>query len=431
MAATPYTGLARPPIAQDNPQMPMPGVAPQVNIPADTDGNNVATLLLQQYRALADFVAYIQASQKLFPPIVPALGSGFSTVVRVGTGAGVIVPTGPCNTGLNCVVKIMAGGATGVATFQFSTDGGITYGATTTTATSYTDVGSGVILAFSGTFVTNDTYQWYSAMTPIARFCDPSGNVRGVIDHNGILSPARYSMMREDWLDATDQSFSTASSALVQSGRWQVNGSASYIEYGWTCEPSTTADIIYIGRAAKIGCVAGAGLKGYLQRSGKDCIISANLVLTLEFAALMPNVQSGTECYLGLFDTTHYTDMENSAVRCWFTKKTTSTVWSVQNNPAGLDLDTAVSIDHTQYQRFRIEIHGANTPIGIANGGVPVSIFFINESLVALSAVGLVNTQQFAIGFGMHSTGSPASTPLVYVGAVTCISGQYLSLPSL
>lgn len=57
--ASPYTGSPTGP-AHTPSAAPAPSVAPTINVPADTDPNNVATMFQQQYETLADFIAYDQ-----------------------------------------------------------------------------------------------------------------------------------------------------------------------------------------------------------------------------------------------------------------------------------------------------------------------------------------------------------------------------------
>lgn len=60
---------------------------------------------------------------------------------------------------VNVQVQMLAGGALGTATFQFSTDGGFTWSGTYTTAASVTLEATGITIAFaSATYVSGDVY---------------------------------------------------------------------------------------------------------------------------------------------------------------------------------------------------------------------------------------------------------------------------------
>lgn len=100
-----------------------------------------------------------------FTPGTPSWG----TIVHVGTGptlatlvtgTPVAVPLNSAGQALplSVVVAIILGGAVGTATFQYSTNGGQTWSATTTTAATVA-ITDGLTLNFAaGTYVANDTY---------------------------------------------------------------------------------------------------------------------------------------------------------------------------------------------------------------------------------------------------------------------------------
>ncbi len=85
-------------------------------------------------------------------PVVPTVGN---------IGAGIITVGGTPTEAVYMVVKIMAPGLPGVATFAVSLDGGLTYGATTLSPVAlgtYLVVGTGISLTFAGLFTALDTY---------------------------------------------------------------------------------------------------------------------------------------------------------------------------------------------------------------------------------------------------------------------------------
>lgn len=89
----------------------------------------------------------------------PTLGAVLPTVGNLG--AGVITVSGTPSESLLMMVKIMAPGLPGVATFAVSLDGGITYGATVLSPValaSYLVLGTGISLTFAGLFAATDTY---------------------------------------------------------------------------------------------------------------------------------------------------------------------------------------------------------------------------------------------------------------------------------
>jgi uncharacterized phage protein gp47/JayE len=81
-----------------------------------------------------------------------------STVAHAGSGGGTVTPSGTPSVSALVVVKVVTAGVTGVAAFQRSLDGGASWGATTTTGGAVVLAGTGITLAFAGTFVLGDTY---------------------------------------------------------------------------------------------------------------------------------------------------------------------------------------------------------------------------------------------------------------------------------
>lgn len=95
--------------------------------------------------------------------------STLGPVVRTGTGAGIITPSGRLDVptllvgNLTIEVQVVVGGVPGVATFRYRIDGGAWSSTTTTPASGTVSVlsgaaSTGVALAFSGTFVADDVY---------------------------------------------------------------------------------------------------------------------------------------------------------------------------------------------------------------------------------------------------------------------------------
>ncbi|MBV9501618.1 MAG: hypothetical protein JO138_19790, partial [Acidobacteriaceae bacterium] len=104
--------------------------------------------------------------------IVGRLNTGYSAIldspiVEAGSSP-LLVRVGVSNGIYSWVVKIVAGGALGTATFQYSTDGGVTFLPSTPVATAsmYVVPGTGIALDFpngTGTYMAGDTYSWTSA----------------------------------------------------------------------------------------------------------------------------------------------------------------------------------------------------------------------------------------------------------------------------
>jgi len=224
--------------------VPGPGVVPVVYLPSDLDGNTVANFW-QSEKVPADFIAYLQKTALWRPPgTLSSTTPGFTAVTHTGAGTGTVTPKAPLNALVNNVtngpqsvmINIIVGGAVGVATFQWSNDGGVTYGTTQTTAASYTDGTSGITIAFGGTtFNANDTYAFRPTDTPLAQFQDSVGITRGIFDALG-HHMGRVTEFREDWFNFfTAPAASGTTNPLVGNQKWQAvntNGAIAFNSIG-------------------------------------------------------------------------------------------------------------------------------------------------------------------------------------------------------
>lgn len=387
--ASPYTGAARPATpAQDALQMPLAAKPPKVNIPADTDPNNAASLFVSQYRTLADFLAFVQTSARFCPSIASSGGTGgFSTVSRIGSGAGVVTPTGPCNTALYCVVKIILGGAVGTATFQFSSDGGVTYTSTNTTAASWTDPTTGVTLAFSGNFVTDDLYTFHSAFSPAIAFTDYGGIIHDAVDHLGFVGMGHISEFREEWL------YGAGGANLSSNEKWTSGpglgvGSSIKLVYPTTDTPWS-----------EIAIAAAASDLSSLLSKATPFIRYSGGVLVFETNAWVNNLAFANNANFGLGSL-----FEGIGFNCG----PGATNWMCSSSIFGggstsVDSGVAVGTAANQRQRFRIELHGSTSTYGER------AIFFINERVVANITTNLT-TSPLGVVAGASSTGGGSTT---------------------
>jgi uncharacterized phage protein gp47/JayE len=110
----------------------------------------------------------------------------FGTATRTGTGVPLITLgaasgyTEPQETFAGRV-RISTGGTLGVAHFELSTDGGVTYSDPIVTAATYDVSNTGVRITFpAGTYVVNDLYSWTStasAVTLVQNYIDPTDHL--------------------------------------------------------------------------------------------------------------------------------------------------------------------------------------------------------------------------------------------------------------
>jgi len=214
----PYTGTDYVPLntltgfSQDtNP--PRIGFAPTIIIPADADPNTVATMLLGQYRQIADFITYLQKSAEVRPTrgFLSNTQRSITPIVQVGTGTGTILPTTVVapTSGAFYFFKIILGGVPGVATYQVSTNGGVTFGAVTPVPVAPTvEPFIGASFTWAGLFVAGDNYSFLPSDVPIAKWYGNAGisgangtpgESRTEIDHLGFFQ-RRHMQIEESWL---------------------------------------------------------------------------------------------------------------------------------------------------------------------------------------------------------------------------------------
>lgn len=427
--ASPHTGVARPPLVagveQDAPSPPPgPGVAPIINIPADADPNNAATMFLQQYRALANQLAWVHSAMRIGSPIALASGNGgFSTVTKTGVaGAGTCTPSGRCHTGLYCVVKIMASGGLGVGTFQFSTDGGKTYTATATIPGGgvYTDA-SGVVVTFAGAFGATDTYHFHSAMTPLVVPVDFGGKARHYTDHNGFRMGWCHER-QEDYMGHADGSSIGVTLTLLQASIFKSLLTGGSLEFETTppATPWWRAPTMRLNSTTTNGNSAALISEGSI---GRDLFADHGGVIVLEWAAALDAVGANNQTvFFGFGDTTN---------GVYFTKASGDTNWQAKTLLASVATTTNTNVAPvvTTPQRFRIEIHGGASPIGdaLGSGSNGCALFWINESLVGIHTATLPVLDQ-RISFSCANTAGLGGLQRVYLSPIRYVQAMFDSV---
>jgi hypothetical protein len=399
--STNYTGNQNAP-ESPSPQ-PAPGSVPILNIPTDGDALAAASVT-QGFKTLGDHVAYVQKTALLKPPQTPNTITGFTAVTHVGSGPALgVAPvavsttqTQPTNAKVNVLVRIVLGGVTGVATFQWSNDGGVGFTIAIASAATYTDPTSGITVAFTGTQVANDTYAFTTADTPIAQFTDGAGNARTVIDHCGYLA-GRRSEFREDWPFFT----TTSATGVVTGTKWNFTNT--------NCQVSSQFPLpTYPGNYIQFNNFTAAGNKGTLYSGylfDSSCTYTS-LVFEFEFA--MGSNVTNTRYKLGIGNGT---DGTTETIYAWFQSSSAGN-WICGTSGTLLSTSTAPATGQSApTQRFRIEFHGSATPFGACTR------FFINELLVAANTATLP-TNILRPQFSVENTGVVGGNALSYLGSV-------------
>lgn len=350
---------------------PAPGQSPLVVSPADTDPNNVATMFAQQYPTLADYIAWLQASANFSPPFKGPGGNlgGYSTVTHTGGGGGTVTPTdgSKAATGTNFVIKMIVGGTVGTATFQTSVNGGTSFGSTQTTSASMTDATSGITLAFSGVFTGGDTYQFNSAFTPLVSYANTDGYVRNFVDHNGYIDMGRVGWLDQNWagIDFAGRSLALAPSGgyFLDGYTWKGKGQGANSSEGLTenSYAGSTSLMHYQGLAG-----GSSGDYNFVYTSNGLFVPTADTVAVAEFEAFLDH--SGVTESVWQFGFTNNTS--NTALssdnKFMMEMVTGDTTWYIRtaDGSSSSRVNTGVTIDTTNMQKFRMELYGANSPYG-------------------------------------------------------------------
>lgn len=446
--STDYTGNKK--AAQAPSPAPGPGVLPGIIVPADNDPNNVATMFVQQYKTMADYWAWLQNVAEFNPPYTNGNSGGFTTVAHVGSGTGTVVPSGnvKINTGTNVVLQILSNGATGTATFQTSINGGTTYGGTQTTSASMTDATSGITLAFTGTFVSSDTYQFLSAFTPLEAFTQADGYVRSLTDHNGYRM-GRVTEVIQNWQGVNNGITSGLPSLphgvnnFIDGYGWLSHIVGTNTSLGlWQGDPIAPPgnDFGFMGLATQQAFLSSSFSSGdhnILASTNAILSPSANTMLVAEWEMCL-NMPSGLAdskliWQIGLTNNTSNTALSSDS-ELLFEQITTDTTWFFRtaNGSGGNNrFNTGVAIDPLSSQRFRMEYYGAN-----AANGTAVAKVFINEALVLQTTTTLPQVSGATVHSlfwcqrGHYVTGT-CPYQILFVGPLRICYNRFLSNPAL
>jgi hypothetical protein len=387
-----------------------------VSLPSDGDPDNAAAYA-QGYKVLADRAAFQQKSSNAFLPQIASGGVGYTVVSHTGGGTGTVTPSGVVSVtgGVYFAIKIIVGGAVATATFQSSLDGGVTYGATQTTAASMTDATTGVTLAFAGTFNATDVYQWTSALTPQAQWKDGSGNVRSLIDHNGYRG-GRLCELRENWI-SENTAISSSITPIAKLPRW-----SALIASGGTITPGSGGTTsAYPAPAISVATSATNGSKSSLYSAGPLVRIAGAASFILEFD-LGLNATGTYTVWAGLDSTNDPQAGTTHGVRIRAQSGTAN--WQVDFIEAGtttIDSGVAVNAAATDASSLtaKIELHGSSSPFG------KTAWVFLNGILVAESTNVPVGNSLNAV-FEVFAGASTSASTLA-LGTVTSTVNRALA----
>ncbi len=429
-----YTGDSE--VVQSPSPAHAPGADVVVALPTGGEARNAASVY-QPFKVLADVSAFFQASLRLEKPANPSTTSGigrmFSNVTQVGGGSGTVKPTGGAAMfGYRYMVKITLAGATGVAKYRVSTDGGKTYGAEITTAASVTDA-SGAVLAFVGTFVLDDTYSFRGIDTPLAMWHEPGGKARELIDHNGIPF-GQLTSFREDWSHGVTAALDTTPASTFFPGysRWK------YVLDAGGVAPSPVPTIAYqspssdaLGNFNSLlitGSTAAGSIISHITHARSLAVARPTSTATFSCRWLVRAPQNGASqvAYIGLSASASAMTSANpfgamfkfTGAGNWFAQ-----VWDDDDVTAVLSVDSGIAPNTgaaADWQLLQIEYYGPDSPVGVALGagiwrflidGVQVGIVAYDALVASLQPFmrqdSTANTPAISLDLGPVSWGVP------------------------
>ncbi len=358
--------------------------------------------LLNNHGAWLDYIAYLIKVARIWPATPFGTNSLWSPVTHAGTGTGAVTPQNvgyTLSSGANYVVLITVGGAVGTAKFKLSSDGGVTYGAETLTAANVTV--SGVPLSFSGTFVANDTYQFYPSLTPLWQYVDGGGLLRHMIDHNG-LDTDRVCRVREEWLAGT----------FTGVPMW------SYVVVGAGAAAFLSADQTHPCMALRLSPGGTFNDLARVMTSQQPFILAPNTVGVFQFEAWLNADNNKADYWIGISNGGPFSG--STGLFC-VSKLAADTTWKLRYGDAfgQSTADTTVAPATAAGTRnlIRLELHGSATPLGAAFGAVNVGLVIVN------------NVVRNVIAGGSGATAVPATNSLNIVLQAGCsVAGNTGSL---
>lgn len=409
---TNYPG--NPAVSQPPSPAPGPGVVPIVAVPQDgVDFVNAASVY-QEFKTEADYIAHIQKSVLLYPPQAQVSTTlGFGPVTHVGGGTGTVTPSGTGYKGLNVVVKIIGSGGVGAATFQYSTDGGATFSATQTTSASFS-IGFGILLAFAGTFVATDTYQFQQAFTAFARFVDFLGSGRFTVDHNGF--DGGLVSVNEHWRGAE----SAATASPMVASPWHAFNRVG-TTFNYTVAASNLSPVPAFSALQLITGANANGDSGYFGSPGNGYQADGSTLVSRIRFEISPNSvgANNLDIWGGWCGTASTLMHSTTNPKIAFNLTSgASAPWNMVacNGSTTTTTSTGVVASASTWTRLQIEIHGAATPVG-APFATTVALFFINDVYVGNLSTNIPSGASSIVGpyFGCRTLSSSLSTS-VYFG---------------
>lgn len=222
-----------------------------------------------------------------------------------------------------------------------------------------------------------------SAYSVLSRW-GSGGKVQSTIDHNGFAG-GQVIQVASNW-DVTGVAIGTA----FDSGRWNTfqSGTGNSLGIGTALLGNVVAigGVQWHGRYLALQLPATSGNYLNMQTTSAPADFGdTTLSFVIEWTAGTGTSPTNLTYIMGLGEGSTGSAPSTYGYRAWFKKATTDTNWQLQyqfNGGTLLSTDSGVAgFLSGGLGRFRIEMHGSATPLGIA-AGHGVAMFFINEVLV-------------------------------------------------
>jgi hypothetical protein len=276
-----------------------------------------------------------------------------------------------------------------------------------------------------------------SVYTPQLLLKDTGGNVRGIVDHNGLFTNGNVAVFEECWVNGGVPLLSTPGAHIPISSaypRWYcyldaaANGGLTDY-FGGANYPLNAAQIITNGTAP--------GSTALYSNCSVSIPTFTGLSSVQEWdAGLNPNATggsgSGNIAYMGLDGTGGSSNLGNSTSYIRFEGSYAGNWICAALGASGgrQTVNTGISVptQNDPITRFRLEYHGSTSPIGILNGAA-TALFFINGSLVGtLTSAGTpkLPTGNQSLAFGVNEPSS-SSECVLSLGVVRASWNRFLA----
>ena len=256
--------------------------------------------------------------------------------------------------------------------------------------------------------------------TPVVAFTDRDGNERTYVGPEGyFMGPAIQELHR--WTPVDVLSTLTTGSQVSASGMKVIldtNTSARVISglSGATTTGAPGLKLSATGSAANQRAMVLSEYAGGSPSGNQPVSDIDNNVVVMEYAAYISTATlTGIECYSGLhnFNAFAATTLALASNRfAYFLGAAGSANWRcyVANGSSGSNVDSGVAVVANAYSSFRIEYHGANSPVGVDAGGAVVRFFIDGAEVAEITTANVPSGLSSLGGFHAIAGNSPASS---------------------